>query len=342
MKPRISSIETFRVFAAFAVICLHVFPFRFMQGGATVFYIINNSGRFAVPFFLLASGYSFGKCLQRGIPVYTLLIRYVKMLFVLYIAWFLIYGLLAGSMLKSIPELGFWKGYLYPIFLQPAVMLQRFRSAPLEFLLFGPAEHLWFLSAQIAAFIILALFIKGQMQKYLVPLSILMYLVSLLGSAYGDSTFCIPLGRYYGPIGAFTFVVIGWWLSHRSPPSLTLAAVICAGGYILQLAEAFLLWKILAIKPLFCYLFGTFPFSIGVFLLALAISDTAKTSVLRKIGGLTAGIYLIHLLIVREIRFLGFTICPFIWEIACPFAVFFLSAALVLLLRRSRYTRFLV
>ena len=86
-NSRLASIETFRIISVFAVVCIHAFPFRWVQGQEIAFYIINNACRFAVPFFFIVSGFFFGMKLNENIPVQSLLYRYLKRLLIIFGFW---------------------------------------------------------------------------------------------------------------------------------------------------------------------------------------------------------------------------------------------------------------
>lgn len=345
-NSRISSIETFRVIAVFAVICLHSLPFGGMPDKEGIFFLINNSCRFAVPFFFLTSGYFFGKSLEKGRAPMELLSRYCKRLFLLFVSWSVIYGLLAKSLIRGVFAQGIWKGYLLPLIQQPWVTFQWALGNPMQALLGGTAPHLWFFTSLMISLTLLVLFMAHRGEKLLMALSLLLCMLSLLMMPYSSTPVGIrvhlPFDIQHSPMVSTFFVVMGWWFSTRNVPTPLLSLLIVAVGYIWQLSEAFLIWRIIGISPVFCFLAGTAPFAIGVFLLALAYPGIGKGTVLARIGCLTLGIYASHLLFVREIRISPSFIDPVLWQILCPLAVFFLAMTFVIALRRFRWTRFLV
>src|SRR5437773_2583063 len=93
---RISSIDTIKSIAVLAVIFLHTGPFGDPQYAHSPYrllaLIINQSARFAVPFFFIASGYFFAKSLQKGIPPSELLLKYCRRLFAVFLLWSIIYA----------------------------------------------------------------------------------------------------------------------------------------------------------------------------------------------------------------------------------------------------------
>ncbi len=97
-ESRIPSIESFRVLAIFAVVVIHVCPFYAMGEKDARYkilaYMILSLCRFAVPFFFLVGGYFLGKSLQKGSSPAELLLRNLKRLGLLFLAWSFLYAFL--------------------------------------------------------------------------------------------------------------------------------------------------------------------------------------------------------------------------------------------------------
>ena len=348
-NPRLASIETFRVFAIFAIICIHAEPFLNVEGYQFLGCLILNACRFAIPFFFVTSGYFFGRSLQEGAALFPLLRRYLKRLLILFLSWSLIYGLFPHAAIKNIFRQGLLSGaqVLYDH------ALSTFRLVidhPVKFSLNGTAIHLWFFSALIMGLLILSFFLWRKKQKYLLPFSIILFFIGLL--TINNTPFHLRLPGTFawggGPFYAPFFVTLGWWWAGQNKtPSVKLALFLIVTGFVMRMTEMLFFWKYFGEVPLLpnAFTLGTAPYGVGVFLLALAKPDMGGSTILPRVGKLTLGIYASHLLILRNLpygvlqRHLG----PVVAAIAVPFLVFFLAAGLTLLLRRfGGPTRFLV
>ena len=77
---RINRIDSFRTAAILAVICIHTKPFLVPDSPSLPYklsgILINQGGRFAVPFFLIISGYLYGCKLTQGVDPVELGKRY--------------------------------------------------------------------------------------------------------------------------------------------------------------------------------------------------------------------------------------------------------------------------
>ena len=91
-SSRLAGVDTFRVLAALAIVfgraseLLTFAPTRIRRVYPYVHEALCYVTQFAVPFFLLASGYFFGKSLMRGTPATTLLVRRCARLRVVFFA----------------------------------------------------------------------------------------------------------------------------------------------------------------------------------------------------------------------------------------------------------------
>jgi len=219
VHQRYSSIDAVRTAAIFAVICIHIKPFDSV--------LLIQVCRFAVPYFFIASGFFFGKQLEKGTPPATLFLRYFNRLGLVFVAWSLIYVLApspaavnAGGLFKAI----FWDMY-------SAFKLAR--THPLTFIFQGASFHLWFLTALLCglgAFTMLYRFRNG----YLLYLfSLALFFVGLLGGAYS----ALPIGyatagfnTRNGPFISLLCIVLGWHLAKGTwRPQLSLSFGIALG-----------------------------------------------------------------------------------------------------------------
>jgi len=93
--PRLVSIDTIRVLAAFAVVCVHTNPFGGKEYQTLSFQLINKfiqvSCEFAIPFFFIVSGYFFAKNIFKNNSISVTLIKYAKRLGIIFFAWSIVY-----------------------------------------------------------------------------------------------------------------------------------------------------------------------------------------------------------------------------------------------------------
>jgi surface polysaccharide O-acyltransferase-like enzyme len=341
---RISGIDTTRVAASFAVVCIHTHLFRDLQYPDTTYktlsYIIDQACRFAVPFFFVTSGYFFGKKLVDGAEIRILLYRYCKRLAIVFLIWSAVYAVIPPYWLMETLKYG----PLKPFYWQFNNTLNWISNNPLTFIMQGTSTHLWFLVALLIAFLILTFSISFGLQKYVIPFSALLYAIGLLGGAY--STFPIgihlPIPARSGPFFGTLFVALGWWLSNRTKPKASVAYLIIIVGFALHMTEAIFLRQYIDESTRHDYLLGTIPYGVGVFMLALTHPRMGQSTFLPSLGKFTLGIYVSHPLIWWGIAALSLWIDGPSWEIIFPVLVYILTVYIVFLLTKFRLTQRLV
>jgi len=340
-EPRMASIETFRVLAMFAIICIHTAPFYSMgviHPRYKIFaYLLMSIFRFAVPFFFLSAGYFFGKGLARGNDPSTSFWRIANRLGVLFLLWSLLYALLPNVFSGADWWLSGWHA---------AVL--KFQTDRINFFLEGTDEVLWFLPALIVAYAILTFFIVIKRPLIVFFVSIVLLLVGLLGSFYAPTPAGIHLPYSFhfrsGPFFSTFFVFAGWWLSTLKKPflSATSAVLLLGAGFLIQEAEMLLIASHYQVTPKFDYVIGTIPFALGFFLLALAKPEIGITTVFPKLAVLTLGVYLSHPYIKTILIPWAHLFNPFLWQLIFPVIVLVISSLLIYVLRKNQAIRFLV
>lgn len=340
---KILGIETTRVAAIFAVVCIHTHPFRDIQYPDTTFktlsYFIDQACRFAVPFFFVTSGYFFGKKLVDGAEIRILLYRYCKRLAIVFLIWSAVYAVIPPYWLMETLKYG----PLKPFYWQFNNTLNWISNNPLTFIIQGTSTHLWFVSALMIAFLILTFFISFGLQKYIIPFSALLYAIGLLGGAYSTLPIGIhlPIPARSGPFLGTLFVALGWWLSNRPKPKASVAYLIIIVGFVLHMTEAIFLIEYID-ETGNDYLLGTIPYGVGVFMLALTHPRMGRSTFLPSLGKFTLGIYVFHPLIWWGIAALSLWIDGPSWEIISPVLVYILTAYIVFWLTKFRLTQRLV
>jgi surface polysaccharide O-acyltransferase-like enzyme len=178
----------------------------------------------------------------------------------------------------------------------------------------------------------------------LFALSGAIYLFALLLEAY-----CKPLFGFEnnvwrmrnGPFFGLLFMVVGHYLAVRRPAyPLWFGAALFIGGGLLQATEALTLLaddKTVSLDVLF----GTVPFGVGAFMLALKIPEGSVTRCLAFLGRYALGIYAAHVLGLWIIQ--PFLLPGAFWAtmLAALFALVF-AVLVSVLLGRFKATRLLV
>ncbi len=172
-KKCIPSINLMRLICAFMVIAIHIVPFN-DSNYKVKFILIEVVPRIAVPFFFVVSGFFFSKNLEQNNKA----IRYIKKILFTYIIWSSIY-FIYDYIIKVIP-LGI-------------SLITMIKSYIVDYIFFGPSNHLWYFHALIFCLIItLICYRYGNLTKLYI-LSFLLYCVGLLGCSYYGIGINIPI-----------------------------------------------------------------------------------------------------------------------------------------------------
>ncbi|MCK5580780.1 MAG: acyltransferase [Candidatus Omnitrophica bacterium] len=353
-KQRNSSIDTLRVFAIFYVVLLHTQPFHHSSEyyGLGIYknlYVLIDCIGFAVPFFCMISGYFFGKKLLSGEPVIALTKRYCKRLFQIFVLWSIVYAFYSPLWLKDMCEYGFLRGVYWNFLRMTDVFKGHVAGAieePCRYIMMGTSYQLWFLTALIIGLMFLAFFIYVKKEKFIIPGAMSLYIVGILGKRYS----VLPLLGYdiasedlLGPLLITIFVATGWRLSKMKNYSTRLAVCLVVGGGILRFLELFFLWKFYEVEPSYAYLLSTIPLATGVFMLALQYPTVGANSIFPKLGRLTLGVYVLHVLILdaffvfREPFF-----SPLAWDLLFPLVAYGLAILTTLILQKIPVARIFV
>lgn len=224
---RINSIDIARLFAAILVIAIHTqaiewFP-DYSNGN------IQILTRIAVPFFFCTSGYFLQKEYARSgcTAIASSLVK--------------IFGLYAALSLV----------YFAVIFLQnPSLLYEAKKWMLIDFLFNGSYYHLWYLVGVIYSVAVICMICKLGLLKMLFPLSMICYVVGLLGTSYYgigsrlpglcilfDSNWFLSVRRIF--LMGLPFTVLGWVISEDRPKfSLTRKRLLFTTGLIAALFVA--------------------------------------------------------------------------------------------------------
>ncbi len=336
---RLASIDFWRAIGIFAIILIHTTPFRLFEQSPWVYLrmAINQSTRFAVPYFFIVSGYFWGRKVRNGTNPLSLYGTTAKRLLFPFVLWSVIYVITPTAVdLDALKTYGYWPVVRWKL----SVLL----AHPVTLLFEGGKVHLWFLVALLCAVTLATLLHLLKWQRAFLPLGVLLYGAGLLAGPYVHTPLGlhIPFNLRDGPFVSTLFFALGWHLARQNHrPAARRAWAIFLLGWGLQFAEAAWLWMHYGLLPTqIDVVLGTVGFGYGAALLALSHPRWGTQGVIPKFlaraGRDTMGVYLVHILFVDWLR-------PWIdaqhrvgWELVYPVAVYALSLASVKLYARLR------
>lgn len=188
MTVRISSIESFRVLAIFAVILFHTGTFvpnlsRFAEGQLPVSlaepviftgYLLWWVG---VPYFLITAGYFFRRASLTNENLIAQFYRYASPLGWMLLVWLCIYIVVPRNWPAEVLNHGWWQAF----YLATQKNLTLLADQNISLFLEGghPVWHLWFLPAFIVSLAILIVVEIFQLKRYLIHLIVSLYVLAL-------------------------------------------------------------------------------------------------------------------------------------------------------------------
>jgi len=340
---RIYSIDTFRVISIFFVIFHHIGAFKYTykmhypDPGYQFLYYFPKSVRL-LTFFFIAAGYFFRKGILRGEPLGKRLYSYCKRLMRLFFLWFFIYSFLFTPQWARIgqnynPLENFYLNIYYLI------------SHPFVTIMAGNITSLWFFPALIMGLVIVSMFHKLKIDKYMIPFGFCLYLLTLLGKSYSVLSFGFETNfeMRQGPFVSTLFVGIGWMLAGKSNFRLKTAVKLIIFGILMQFTEIFYLYTQHGMAPKHEYLLSQILVNTGIFWLLLACPNIGKGTVFPQWGKLTLGVFCSHQLMMKYITsWMKPYMVPIAYDVLRPTIIYFLCIVLTVLLMRNKYTKKLV
>lgn len=338
---RHQGIDALRIIAAFAVVCLHTNPFKYAAESygspffAEIFFVTEKMFKFAVPCFFLTSGYFFSLGVRSGVSVKSLWGKSVRRIALIYCSWTLFYAFLTPNLMKYILEYGplnAFKG----AFLWDTV--EAFKEEPVKFLLEGSAVHLWFLVALFISVSLLSLCLLLRMEKWILPIAGVLYLVGLLLGAYSTTPLGIQTELFearHGPFFGFLFLALGWRLSSVSWGEGNKAVLLCvvALSCFAQIGEAYLIRAHLNVSG-FDFSFATVGYGLSIFLFALSFPVLRRLHFLCTTAQYSLGIYTLHVFVWNLIYAFRDRVHPIAWDATATVFVFLMSLFCVKILSR--------
>jgi surface polysaccharide O-acyltransferase-like enzyme len=339
---RIQGVDVVKLIAITGVIVIHAAPFSEMSAERGIYrqleILLNQSSRFAVPFFFIISGYFFGiKERDDKLKIISNTVVTVKRLFLIFLAWNVIYilpynvGAIYEYGLSGPFKVAYWH-------------LISLTSDPVRLIFHGTKAHLWFLAGLIWAVSFTGLFQYWGLYRSAFIIAAGLYLIGLLGHSYSDS----PLGIHFNfdirnhIFFSTIFFITGYQLAHFKPgPSwFPLGIAAFAFGAAIHFTEIYVLWMLYGTDPhIHSYTIGTYVMGIGVTVVALSNNRLLNIEALAKIGKYVLGIYVVHYIFVDILSPVSQMISNPFWEIVKVIVILLLSAIAAILLSKNKYTK---
>lgn len=304
----IASLDLARFIASFFIVIGHAGPFyNSMNYQGNVFsellvYAFFHLRRVGLPFFLLASGFLFGRSLEKGKPLIPRYTKAVKRLARIFLVWTVFYAIEP-----------FGNPHLREDFLTFDMLrhydwqIRHLAQQPLLLIMGGTKYNLWFLPSLITSISLLTLCIRFKKTRYLPWIAAACYILSQclhqepIHSVVETSKYYVHLRSYC--LG-FAYVAGGWWFSRQSGFSMKLALKLFLVGVFFQVIQDLTLWHLYRLKPDGFMSIGLLPAILGVFVMIMCCPDFGKNTILHRAGGMTLGIYVLHPLIFDMLKIL--------------------------------------
>ena len=176
INERNASIDIFRYLCAIMVVAIHTGPLK--EFSIKLGYIATEIlPRIGVPFFFIVSGYYYFQKMQTGKNAFK---NYFKHIIMVYSIWSVLYFLIDYIQWGYLTTKGFIVNCI------------------ISFVYYGSSYHFWFFPALIFALCFTTLLWRIGQKRIMLPLSIILYIVGVLGCAYYHLCLNIPvLGQFY-------------------------------------------------------------------------------------------------------------------------------------------------
>jgi surface polysaccharide O-acyltransferase-like enzyme len=334
---RLQSVDAFRVLAILAVIALHVAQIPPSSLGARLdpATLLDQLERFAVPMFFALSGY-FWYAKAQALPggaVWPHAVALARRVLVLFALWCVVYAI--AEVARAWDRTGSLTSALRGVAVR--------HSSPTTLLLQGTMVHLWFLPALASAALLAGACLARGRWRVLCGLAAVLFLIGLAGKAYAPAFGVHPRFNFRnGPFFSLALFVAGIALRRAGarPSWCVVGLLVAVAGLALQLFEAMWLHERWGAGMVQDYVIGTFPYGVGMTMVALSNVRPLRASALAGIGPLVLGIYASHYLFIDLLyplheRFAG---TPG-WRAVYVALVFAGALLLSMLLARWRPTR---
>lgn len=334
---RIASIDAFRSIAIMAVVVIHTQPFwaeRFTLGEWPAL-IINQTARFAVPFFFIISGFFVAKGITPVRPARVVVRKQARRIAIILLFWSLAYLVLIPDFMAifsthSVVRSVYWN-------------FQGLLQHPLQLAHQSTRVHLWFLVAMLEC-LLFAMLWRAWLPKigagwWILPF----YSIGMIIGPYSHSSIGEVLHPWLPnfPWTEISLFMIGWWLQmSRLSYSFAWAIGIALAGFALHFMEAAYIHYLYGMPMMGQdMVFGTPLWAAGIVMALLARPGLFESTWLERMGKYTLGIYAIHLAVIDVLNYFGMNWKGVTWSVILPFLGFIVSLLLVHQLNRVYWIR---
>lgn len=323
---RLKRIELVRLIAIFLIVWAHCQFFDGIQP-TTTFSKASEIGiivlmRFTIQFFFLVSGYFVGnKIAEDPANAYAIAWKYSRKIMIIFFFWSIIYALE-----------------------NPQYFMRLLTRDPLTLVFEGTRIHLWFLVSLGLTIWLFALWPFNKKGNSFLVFAAAIYVLGLLGGSYLPTPIGVNLdfntrnGVFFGAL----FFAMGAIIRvHKLKVSPAAAWTMFLSGLAWFAAETYFLWANWSSLPIrHDYLFGSIPYGLGAFFVALSARRETKLDIaLEPYSKYVLGIYVSHLLFLDLWKPLGTTVNPIVWIFLMPALVFGSSLLAVILLSKTPLRR---
>ena len=344
---RNSTIDCIRVFAIILVIFFHVERAHIPLEPAMKF--ITHM-RFAIAFFLIISGYQWGRKTRSGAALRHVYANQASRILKMFVFWSLVYLVMPLNMqglwhythifsqhsALSLLKIPYWR-LLNVIGEQGGSM----PGALYVLLLGGTKYHLWFFMALVWASTIITLLLKWKRESWLMWVAAGLYLLGLfpplLPAPFPGSfiSFCMKCALFFANI---PFFVIGWRLSSATRAfSLKPAVALLSAGVAVHVVHTLVAGD--HFGATIVQSFVEITVGVGCALLALARPSLGAHTILPSLGQYVLGIYVMHPIFIGFLRPLAYRMPGVVRGLAFPALVFLCSLLATLVLQKTKVLR---
>ncbi len=273
-RERLAGIDALRCLLAFSVVLVHTI---FESGARAAHWseYIVTACRFGMPCFFIAGGYLLPRRQRSNWEIFS---KPVVRLSSLYLIWMTVYYIFLN---------------LDPRHRRPFVLNQFFSDWPIY--------HLWFLPVLATALVMVPLGLKYLGAALTTGLCAILALLALATSTYHDILHLPGIAQHGRLLAAPMFVCIGAMLARKAPRlSARTNLLLVAVFFLAMVGEEALIQHLSGAGHVMSheFLFSSFLFGPGVFLLWRPLSHLRFTPYLARVGRLSPNIYMSHLIFI--------------------------------------------
>lgn len=284
MSPRnIYSIDTVRAFAIMAIILIHMDALKPEVDASSIYLLFRSTWRIAVPFFFATSAYLLASKMLRAQDAPAPLGKYFKRILTVFLAWSLFHLINFPNLTAIIHESTTLQQFYWTLIAHyNRVFHVALQDLP-KFILSGGIYHLWYLPALMFGMVAVALSLKLNYSRLLLPISLLVYLVDILFLAYWQINFAISL----------LSCAIGLQISLAKPDRPGMAFPLLFIGVAYNLFMVMIMHSS-DMHPNVTYGPGSLLLAAALLIFCITKPETGKATWLPRLGQYAMGIYVIH------------------------------------------------